>query len=130
MSNAMSKRFENVELRKKYSTMCKGENNPFFGKHHSEETKEKLRKPKTEEHKRKLSIAEKGKIISDESRRKMSASGKGRQFTEEHKKKISLANKGREGPHKGIPRTDEVKKKISDGQKRRWDRQKTKEDNE
>jgi hypothetical protein len=32
-----------------------GENSPFYGKHHTEETKQKMRKPKTEEHKKKLS---------------------------------------------------------------------------
>lgn len=31
-----------------------GEDNPMFGKHHSEKTLEKMRKPKTEEHKRKM----------------------------------------------------------------------------
>ena len=38
-----------------------GENSPFYGKHHTEETKQKLRKPKSEEHKKKLSQALKGK---------------------------------------------------------------------
>ena len=37
------------------NSYLQGENNPFYGKHHSEETIEKMRKPKTEEHKRKIS---------------------------------------------------------------------------
>ena len=37
----------------------KGELHPRYGKKHSEETKNKLKKPKTEEHKNKLSIAKK-----------------------------------------------------------------------
>ena len=47
----------------------KGENNHFYGKHHTEETKEKL-----------------------------SLYSKGRKISEETKNKISLANKGRNNP--------------------------------
>ena len=38
----------------------------------------------------------------------------GRTHSEETKDKIRLTKIGKEGPKKGIPRTDEVKKKISD----------------
>ena len=36
-----------------------------------------------------------------------------RPFTDEHKKKIGNSNKGKNSPFKGIPRTEEVKEKIS-----------------
>jgi len=39
-----------------------GESNPFFGKSHSSESLEKMRKPKNELHKLKISIANKGNI--------------------------------------------------------------------
>ena len=40
---------------------CCGENHPNYGKHHSEEIKEKMRKPKSEEAKKKISETRKGK---------------------------------------------------------------------
>ena len=38
-----------------------GKDNPMYGKHHSEETKQKMKKPKSEEHKQKLSEVQKDK---------------------------------------------------------------------
>ena len=67
------------ETRRKISESKKGENNPNYGKTHSEE------------HKRKLLLASKN--ISEETRKKLSESHKGKIFSEEHKKKISDANK-------------------------------------
>lgn len=55
-----------------------GKSNPMYGKHFSEETKQKMRKPKSEEHKQKLSKAKKDTHLS-----------------EEHKQKISKGNKGK-----------------------------------
>lgn len=53
-----------------------GPDNPWFGKHHTEENKRlfsKLHKgvPKSEETKRKIGLAHKGKVVSEETRRKM-----------------------------------------------------------
>lgn len=56
-------------LRKKFVKLCGGKNNPTYGKPRSEDTK------------RKISKANKGKKIKP--------------FTDEHKRKISEANKGR-----------------------------------
>lgn len=64
------------------------------GWNHSEETKLKLSKPKSEEHRIKLS----------ESRKKLKGKFK---LTEEHKKSIGKSNKGK-------TRTEEEKKKMSD----------------
>lgn len=49
----------------KHSEMIKGENHPMYGKHHSEETKQKI------------SISKKGTKLSDETKRKMSMSRSG-----------------------------------------------------
>ena len=96
--------------------MC-GKDNPFYGKHHSDETKKKiseankgnkiwLGKHLSEEHKKKISESHKGKKISEETKRKISDTLKnkyafenhpnyGKHLTEEHKKKLSEVGKGR-----------------------------------
>lgn len=58
-----------------------GENNHWFGKHHSEETKAKMSESHkgkhrtfSEEHKRKISESLKGKTLSEERKKKMSES--------------------------------------------------------
>ena len=61
---------------------------------HTEEVKRNMSKAQkgrifTEEHRRKLSEAHKGKIISKETKRKISEAGKGRKHTEESKRKMS-----------------------------------------
>jgi len=68
----------------------------------SEEQKLKLRKPKSEETKRKISEAKKGKLLSKEHKLKISESLKGEKnpffgktHTEESKAKIGIANKGK-----------------------------------
>jgi group I intron endonuclease len=61
----------------------------------SEETKTKMRKPKTDEHRKHISEARKGmrcKPLSEEHRRKISEAEKGRQLSEEHKAKLSGKN--------------------------------------
>lgn len=82
---------------------------------HSEETKRKMseaKKGKTllEKHKRKLSEAKKGKTLSEEHRRKLSESQKGRIFSEEHRKKLSEANKGK-------TLSEESKRKVGESSK-------------
>lgn len=93
-----------------------GENNPFYGKHHSDDArrniseakKGKKRTPFTEEHRRKIAESMKGRIspmkgkhLSNETLIKMSEShkgkvpwNKGQSLTEETKQKLSVANKG------------------------------------
>ena len=53
---------------------------------------------KTEEHKRKISEALKGHIISGETKRKMSLARKGKKLSEEHKRKISEWNREENNP--------------------------------
>lgn len=75
---------------------------------------------KTEEHRKKLSVANKGKKLSEETKNKMSEKRKGRVLSEETKQKIreSLS---------GIKRSDETKKKISEVTKGRipWNKGKS-----
>ena len=85
---------------------------------HTEETKRKMsetlkgrpKKPFTEEHKKKISKANKGRVFTEEHKKKLSETAKGknkgRLRSEEHKKKISEALKGRS-------LSEETRKKIS-----------------
>ena len=61
----------------------KGENNPFYGKKHSEESKKRIGEKS------------KGRRHSEETRRKMRESHKGKPKSEEHKKKLSESAKGK-----------------------------------
>lgn len=87
---------------------------------------------KSEETKQKISLANKGRKLTIETKQKMSSFQKGKKLTDKTKQKISLAKTGHkcyDNPeyknhilnlHKrfvGIPKTDEVKKKISEGNK-------------
>jgi len=78
----------------------KGENNPMYRKHHTEESKRKMSKSKTgiklppfsEEHRRKLSEANMGNKyppITGVTRKKLSKANQGRKHTNEAKMKIS-----------------------------------------
>jgi hypothetical protein len=71
----------------------------------------------SEEHKRKVSEAIKGKTISKETKRKMSEVKKGKNHSEETKKKLSEANKGENNPNYGKSRSEETKRKISEANK-------------
>ena len=93
------------------SKLFKGRRGTWNGRHHTDETKEKLRlshigrkakKPKSEETRRRLSIALKGKKKSPEAIRKHAEAIRGRHLSEEHKRKLSLAEKGRKLTEKEI----------------------------
>lgn len=92
-----------------------GTDNPWFGKHHTAETRKKMSEsrkgvPKDENWKRKISQSNKGKIVSDETRRKMKknhcdVSGKnnpnyGNKLSQEHIKKMVKASKTQEAIEK------------------------------
>lgn len=136
LSKAMSGRTVSDETKKKQSNIAKErfsipENNPFYGKRHTEETRNILSqknkgkpspnkgKQLPEETKQKISKAKKGKPLSDAEKEAHILVGnklKGRKLTEEHKTKISAANKG-----KII--SEESKKKMSDvkkGKRSEW----------
>jgi len=69
------------------------------------------RPPLTEEHKRKIGEAGKGRVVSDETRRKISKANKGKKHTEESKRKLSEASKGNQNCL-GRKLSEETKRKI------------------
>lgn len=79
------------ETRRKMSISRTGIKNYFYGKHHSTETKEKLRRSSTGNTNRV------GKICAEET-----------------KQKIGQANRGRKSPLRGIPLSAETRQRISD----------------
>jgi group I intron endonuclease len=88
-----------------------GENNSFFGKHHSEETKEKLRKSHI------------GKKLSKESKLKCKEASFNFYNSEEGikcKKKMSIRNSGENHPLYGVGHTKESKIKMSNSRKEKY----------
>lgn len=102
------------KLKKEFSKRFSGENNPFYGKKHSDATL-KL-----------VGDTNRGKTLNNEWRKKLSVATKGRRKSDDHKRKIQIAlqkyqktpkeiqrlielNKSR----RGIPVPDERKKRIS-----------------
>ena len=95
------------ETKKKISESTSGEKNPFYGRQHSEETR------------RKLSEANKGKQLPEEQKKKISEAliGEKNPFYRKHhsyesKKKISESLKGKPAHNKGVPMSEEQKKKM------------------
>lgn len=96
---------------------------------HTEEIKKKISKAKkgktlSEETRKKISEGHKGennhnygKKLSEETRNKISKSLKGKPLSEETKRKISEANKGEKHPFYGKQHTEETRKKISEANK-------------
>ncbi len=92
-----------LKISKTLKEFFKHNPNPFKGKHHSEETKQKMSelaigrlawnkgKSFSKESCKKMSEARKGRIITPEWRKKISASMKGRVFSKETKRKLSIA---------------------------------------
>lgn len=78
--------------------------------------------PLSEEHKRKLSMAHKGKALSREHRRNISKGLRGRKVTEVTRRKISRSLTGR----KRKKHTEETKRKMSEAQKGNQNAQKHK----
>ena len=81
----------------------------------SDETRRKMSealkgKPRSKEIRRKISEAHKGKTHSEKSRRNMSESQKGKTFSEETKRKLSESQKGK-------THSEETKRKLSESQK-------------
>lgn len=92
-----------------------GKNAPMFGRKFSDE------------HKKKISESNKGRIVSEETRKKMSESRKGIKLSEETRKKMSESKKGVNNPNYGKfgvkshlygkSLSDETKKKMSESKK-------------
>ena len=73
----------------------------------------------TEEQKKKISEALKGRKLSEETKDKISKKKKGRKCSDEIKRKIGEAQKGEKNNMYGKHHTDEAKKKMSEKQKGR-----------
>jgi|SRR5271157_1192907 len=71
----------------------------------------------TESTKKQMSIAKKGRVVPEEQRKKLSESRKGMIFSEEHRLNLSLSHIGKPNHHKGVNRTEETKRKISESLK-------------
>ena len=102
------------------------------GFHHSEESRKKMSEAHkgryfTQEHRKKLSEALKGKTpwikgkhLSEEARKKLSKALKGKKHghcSEETKRKISESRKGEKNPLYGKHLSEEIKKKMSEAHK-------------
>ena len=105
------------EFKKMMSGLLKGEKNHNYGKHLSQETKDKISKF----HKGKAYTL--GKKYSRETKEKDRQAKLGNTFwlgkhhTEESKKKMSEAKIGKPNHHIGIPRSEESKRKMSEKKK-------------
>ena len=115
-----------IETINKIRKKITGENNPFYGKTHTPETKKEISETlkgkyrtgkfvnafkdhkHSDETKEKIGNKARGRECSDETRKKMSKAHKGRKFTEEHKEKLKLARVG-------FTHKEETKIKISKG---------------
>ncbi len=134
LSRSIKEKFKNdpeyrEKVRKGHVGLQVGEKNPFYGKHHTEESNEKNRQshlgkpawnkgvPMKEEQKKKLSKVRtgykyknpsplKGKKRSLEDCRRISEGHIGIACSEEKRKKISISNTG-------IPKTEEAREKMS-----------------
>jgi hypothetical protein len=88
----------------KLSIKMAGDNNPFYGKEHTTEAKQKMsiaqknRKPISEETRKKMSIAQKNRKrlpFTDEAKQKMSLAKQGYVMSEETKQKLRIISTGR-----------------------------------
>ncbi len=125
------------ETKVKISTAQIGDKNHSYGKSPSEETRKKL------------SDAGKGRVFSEETRKKLSEKSKGRSLSEETKRKISQSikgnipwNKGKKfknsitdetkikmsESHKGKKQSKETSKKKSESMKKWWSEKKLAQD--
>lgn len=88
-----------------------------FGMKHSEEAKQKMRKPKSTEHRKHISEAKKGKV----------GANKGKTFSEETRRKMKLNHAdvlGENNPMYGKKHSEETRRKMIEARKRRYQNKK------
>lgn len=83
-----------------------------LGRHHTEETKQKISK-NSSHHNKGMKLSEERKEKLHNARRGKPAWNSGKKLSDEYRKKLSDAHKGQKAWNKGIPCSEEVKKKIS-----------------
>ncbi len=106
------------ETKRKLSEKQRCEGNSFYGKKHSEETIERMRKIKTgkihkQETKSKISNSHKGKSITEETKEKLRKSNIGKTISQEVRDKISKSLSGDNHYMFGKSLSQEIKNKIS-----------------
>lgn len=118
-----SRVYERVKIEKAalHSKLFSGKNNPFYGRNHSEETKQKLREARARQ------VERQGDTMPAEARAKLSSAAKGRKITATHKEKLSRANieswKNKELRQQvsqrfaGKPKSEEHKEKLRQASK-------------
>ena len=93
------------ETRRKMSETLKGKKSHLYGKHLSEE------------HKKKISDANKGKKRSEEQKKQISDVHKGKKLSEDTRRKMSKARKGEKNHFYGKHHSEEAKKKMGEANK-------------
>lgn len=104
ISESIKERASHKEYRKRLSEKMKGENNPMYHKHHTEETKQKMRDNNTR----------RGKKFSEEERKYLSECMK-KAYAEKPEKHIAVSN----GLKKRYEK-EENRKQTSESSKRNW----------
>ncbi len=107
--------YDSMNRDKGYNLTSGGESK----KSYSEETRRRMSESHkgqtlSEETRIKMSCSRKGHIVSDITRKKMSDSAKGKVLSEETRRKLRMIFKGRKAWNKGIPMSEERRKKHSD----------------
>ena len=94
-----------------------GEDNPFYGKHHTEETKIKISELSKQRTKDKNHFY--GRHHTEETKQKISKANSGRKYSEEQKQKMNRSEKqsGEGNPFYGKHHTKEARQKISEARK-------------
>ena len=117
------------EAKEKMSKAKHGENHPMYGKHRSEETKRKISEAQKGKHpsketRKKMSEAKLGenhpnygKHCSEEAKKKMSEANSGKHHSEETRKKMSEAKLGKNHPMYGKHHSKEARKKMSEARR-------------
>lgn len=124
------------KMSKSHIGIHRGEKHPLFGKKHTEETKKKIGlaskgRKQSEKTRRKRSNSLMGHVVLEETRIKLreaqvgdKSSWYGRRHKKETIRKMSDIKKGKNNPFYGIRHTEEAKKKMSQSHKEAFVRKK------
>jgi len=118
LRKAITGRKHTVEARAKMSAAKKGRPSPTLGVPMSDETKRKLSEAKkgkklSGEHKKRISEGAKGHKHTQATKEAIGRAHRGKIVSDETRKKISIAHKGRTPVNKGVPMSEAQKVKLS-----------------